>query len=55
MSMNDDPRYKECLESGAPFGTCPRRSIAPLIVVGVVYAAFLLALVWTALKQTHRL
>ncbi len=54
-SMNSHSRFKECLDSGAPFGTRPRRSVLPLIVVALFYAAFFLALLWMALKQTHRL
>ena len=32
----------------APFGTQPRRSIAPLVVLGILYAAWFLVLVWMA-------
>jgi hypothetical protein len=41
-------------DSQAPYGTEPRRSKGPLIVLGVLYVGWLVVLLWMAAFHTGR-
>jgi hypothetical protein len=50
--MNDTDRDSMPGDSGAPFGTQPRRSSAALFLFGALYVACLLTLLWMARSQS---
>jgi hypothetical protein len=50
--MMAQPSGSERTDPGAPFGTEPRRSSGVLVVLGVLYAAWFVFLLWMAAFHT---
>ena len=52
--MTDAKKSLQSQEDSAPFGTTPRRSKSPTVILGVLYAAWFLLLCWMAMYHIGR-